>query len=525
MSRGGLIARNAAFLFGGQAVSWSLGLVFIVLVPRSVGASAWGEWSLAWAITSVAASFSSMGLTTLLIKEISRDQSRAHEFIGAAITAQAMLAVPFLLLILGFINTAGYSAHTRLIITLVTAASLVAFLAVPVSAGLQALEKMHYSSLGQIFTSGVLSLVAVLLVKFAAVGMVAISVAAVAAAVAAAGIQFYGLSRKVRVWPRVDWKLIRHLIVGGLPYWASGLFLTFYVWIDTVMLSLMTSTMEVGWYGAATKLISTLGVLPYIINMAVFPALSHGFRHDREGMRRLAQTSLRIVLSLGLPMVIGVVLLGPKIVLLLYGWSFAPAAPIVVVLCLTLLPIFTATLVNGQLIAADRQLAWTGVMAACCVVNPVLNFTLIALFERLYKNGALGASYALLITDGLVGIAAVALLPRDVMGKMRGILPQLGRAAVAAGIMGIAVYLVRDRFVLIPLATGVAAFTVAALVLKVFTPADLELMRRLTRMLGAKVGLRQFRTRPPVASAIEVALGEAAEDTVDEPAAVAGEKR
>ncbi|HEV2034874.1 MAG TPA: flippase [Candidatus Dormibacteraeota bacterium] len=535
MSRGGLIARNAAFLFGGQAVSWSLGLVFIVVVPRSVGASAWGEWSLAWALTSVAASFSSMGLTTLLIKEISRDQSRAREYIGAAITAQAMLAVPFLLLILAFINSAGYSAHTRLIITLVTAASLVAFLAVPVSAGLQALEKMHYSSLGQILTSGVLSLIAVLLVKFAAVGMVTISVAAVAAAVAAASIQLYGLSRRVRVWPRGDWKLIRHLIVGGLPYWASGLFLTFYVWIDTVMLSLMTSTTEVGWYGAATRLISTLGVLPYIINMAIFPALSHGFRHDREGMSRLAQTSLRIVLSLGLPMVVGVVLLGPLIVQLLYGWAFAPAAPIVVVLCLTLLPIFTATLVNGQLVAADRQLAWTGVMTACCVVNPVLNLTLIALFERLYQNGALGASYALLITDSLVGVAAVALLPRDVLGKMGVILPQLGRAALAAGIMGAAVFLLRQQFVLIQILTGVATFTVAALILRVFTPADLDLVRRLTGMLGARLGLRQFRAGPPVDPPTDDRLGEptvaaeeiapATEARLGEPAAAAREGR
>jgi O-antigen/teichoic acid export membrane protein len=517
VSRGGLIARNAAFLFGGQAVSWSLGLVFMVVVPRSVGASAWGEWSLAWALTSVAASFTGMGLSTLLIKEISRDHSRAGKYIGAAITAQAMLAVPFLLMVLAFINLAGYSTHTQLIITLVTATCLVTFLAVPVTAGLQAMEKMHYTSLGQILTSGVLSLIAVLLVKLAAVGMVAISLAALGAAVAAAVIQIYGLSRKVHVWPRVDWKLIRHLIVGGLPYWAGGLFLTFYVWIDMVMLSLMTSTEEVGWYGAATKLISTLGVLPFIVNMAVFPALSHSFRHDREGMSRLAQTSLRLVLSLGLPMVVGVVLLGPKIVLLLYGWAFAPAAPILVVLCLTLIPIFTATLVNGQLVAADRQLAWTGVMAACCIVNPVINVFLIALFERVYHNGALGASYALLITDTLVGVAAVALLPRDVLGKMGVILPRLGRAALASGIMGIAVLFLRDKFVLIPLAGGVAAFIVAALVLHVFTPADLDLVRRLTRMIAAKVGLRQSQAGPPVVAVTDTRLGE--------PAGAAGDAR
>jgi len=520
VSRGGLIARNAAFLFGGQAVSWSLGLVFIFVVPRSVGASEWGEWSLAWALTSVAASFTGMGLATLLIKEISRDRSRAGEYIGAALTAQAMLALPYLLMVFAFIYSAGYTSHTRLIITLVTGASLVGFLAVPFSAGLQALEKMQYSSLGQILTSGVLSVIAVLLVKVAAVGMVAISVAALGAALAAGLVQVFGLGRVVRLRPRIDWALIRHLVVGGLPYWASGLFLTFYVWIDTVMLSLMTSTAEVGWYGAATKLISTLGVLPYIVNMAVFPALSHGFRNDREGMSRLAQTSLRIVLSLGLPIVVGVVLLGPRIVKLLYGGAFESAAPIVVVLCLTLLPIFTATLVNGQLIAADRQMAWTGVMAACCVVNPALNLTLIGLFERVYHNGALGASYALLITDSLVGVAAVALLPRDVLGKVRTILPQVFRAALAAGIMGAGVWALREQFVLVPVVAGLVIFIGSALALRAFAPDDLVIVRRLTDRLGVKLGLRRAASEAAVA-----ALSEVTEPNTSnyEPAAVAGE--
>ena len=526
MSRGGLIARNAAFLFSGQAVSWSLGLLFIVVVPRSVGASAWGEWSLAWALTSVAASFTGMGLSTLLIKEISRERSRAGEYVGAALTAQAMLAVPFVLLVLAFIYSAGYTAHTRLIITLVLGASLVGFLAVPFTAGLQALEKMHYSSLGQILTSGVLSLIAVLLVKVAAVGMVAIALAAFAAALAAAGIQIFGLSRKVRIWPRVDRVLIRHLIIGGLPYWTSGLFLTFYVWIDTVMLSVMTSTTEVGWYGAAAKLIATLGVLPFIVNMAVFPALSHGFRHDREGMTRLAQTSLRMVLSLGLPMVVGLFLLGPQIVRLLYGWAYLPAIPIVLVLSLTLLPIFTATLVNGQLIAADRQVAWTGVMAACCVVNPAINLILIGLFERLYRNGALGASYALLITDTLVGVAAVALLPRDVLGKMRGILPPLARAALAAGIMGAAVWVLRDQFVLVPVLAGVVIFISAALALRVFTPADLALARSLSARLARKLGLRRAVAGNPIALSSELTPLEVEdESSFFEPAAAAGEAR
>ena len=384
----------------------------------------------------------------------------------------------------------SYTPHTRLIITLVTGAAVTTFLAMPLTAGLQALERMQYASLGQMLAGGLLSLIAVILVKFAAVGMVSISIAAFCAAVLAAAVQAYGLSRRVRIHLRFDAGLIRHLIVGGLPYWASGLFLSFYVWIDTVLLSVLTSTTEVGWYGAATKLISTLGMLPFIVNIAVFPALSHGFRNDREAMSRLAQTSLRIVLSLGLPMVAGVVIIGPQIVQLLYGWAYAPAAPIVVVLSLTLLPIFTATLVNGQLIAVDRQLAWTGVMAACCVVNPALNLVMIGWFEHAYQNGALGASYALLVTDSLVGVAALALLPRDVLGGMRPILHSVGRATVATAIMAVCVWALRDQFVLVPIGVGMVAFVASALMLRVFTTADLEVARSLAARLGARVGRR-----------------------------------
>ncbi len=496
MSRSGVIARNAAFLFGGQAVTWALGLVFIVVVPRSVGASAWGEWSLAWALTSVAAAVSGLGLNTLLIKEISRDRDRAARYVGVALTAQAMLAAVYAALVLGFAYNTGYSAHTRLIITLVTGAGIVTFLTVPITAGLQATERMHFTSLGQMVTSGLLSLIAILLVKVAAVGMIAISVAAFSAAVLAAAVQWYGLSRRIPVRPRFDAALIRHMIVGGLPYWASGLFLSFYVWIDTVLLSILTTTTEVGWYGAATKLISTMGMLPFIVNMAVFPALSHSYRNDREAMTRLAQSSLRLVLSVGLPMVAGIVIIGPQVIRLLYGWSFAPAAPIVVVLSLTLLPIFTATLVNGQLIAVDRQLAWTGVMAACCVVNPALNLVLIGLFERLYHNGALGASYALLITDTLVGVAAIALLPRDVLGRMTPILAPVGRAAVAAWVMGVAVWALRDAFVLIPIVAGVVVFIASALLLRVFRSSDLDIARNLAARLLVRLPVRRPRRAP-----------------------------
>ena len=498
MTQDGLIARNAAYLMVGQVISWSLTLVFLLLVPRAVGASSWGDWSLALAITAVTSAVTGLGLGTLLIKDVSREPDRAREYVGAALTAQLVMAAPFAAIIAGFTLLAGYPAHTKVVIAIVTTAALVGFLTTPFTSALLALQKMHLTTFSGVISNGFVSLVAIVFVKFVAVGIIAISVAALVGAIAAAGVQVHGLRRHARLWPNLDWRLVRHLLIGGLPYWAGGLLLSVYMWVDAVMLSLMTSTTEVGWYGAATRLISTLGFLPYVITMAVFPALSHGFRKDTANTARLAQASLRLLVSLALPVVVGTAIVGPQVVRLVYGSEFEQAGQILVVLSFTLLPMFVSTLIGSFLIAADRQnlLAW--VMGAACVINPLINLASITAFQRVYQNGALGAAYALLITDVLIAPAALILLPRELRGPVRAVGPALARAAAAAGAMGVLVWLLRDRFVLVPVAAGAITFAVSALALRVFTPEDLHQARNIVSQLRGRFGLQPNAPQEPL---------------------------
>src|SRR4029078_4871827 len=49
---------------------------------------------------------------------------------------------------------------------------------------------------------------------------------------------------------------------ASLPYWAFGLFFMLYLWIDFVMLSLLTNDEVVGWYAGPTRLFQTLMLLP-----------------------------------------------------------------------------------------------------------------------------------------------------------------------------------------------------------------------------------------------------------------------
>ena len=50
-----------------------------------------------------------------------------------------------------------------------------------------------------------------------------------------------------------------------------------YLWIDTIMLTLMTRSDVVGWYGASTQLFQTLMFLPVFVQTAWLPRLVSAF--------------------------------------------------------------------------------------------------------------------------------------------------------------------------------------------------------------------------------------------------------
>jgi O-antigen/teichoic acid export membrane protein len=489
--------RNAAVLLGSQPITWSLTLAFMVVVPRLVGAAEWGEWAIGWSVSLIARAALDFGINTVLLKEIAKDRGRAEEYVGAALAAKLLLAAPLVLAVFGFSFLAGYSPHTRLILAIIAVTTAVSFIGTPTVLALQALEKMHVNAIGSILTNAVVTVLAVLLVKFAAADMVSVSIVNFGAVLLGTSLQWVWLGRSIRIRPAFRWNLMRSLLVDGLPYWASALFLTVYVFVDGVMISIFCSPQEVGWYGVATQIIATLGFLPYAVTTAVFPALSHSFRNEREEMAVLAGRSFRFLMTMGIPASVGLGLVADSLVLSIYGTPFAPAEPVLTLLAVSLLPVFAATLVNGFLIATDRQVQWTWVMGILCVANPLINVFTIRYFHGTQGNGALGAAVALVATDIVTGAAALWLLPAELRAAIMGAIPPMLRSAAAAALMAVVVWPLRYEFVAVPVLAGIVTFILAALVLKVFPAQEVAVLMAAPRRLLGRPGLSPGRSGAP----------------------------
>lgn len=486
MTQGHRILRNTAALLASQPITWTLTLIFTVIVPRNVGPGEWGEWAIAWAVGSLGKALLDFGINTVLFKGISRRPQNSGQTLGAALMLRMGLTPALILGMIGFSWLVGYSEHTRLIVALVSLGAATAYIGTPIFWGLQAFEKMHVGAITNVVAGLMLTGGAILAIKFLALGVVSICLIALASQLTALVVQWIVLSRIIRFRPVVDFHRMTRLVREGLPFWAMFGFFTVYVWLDGIMISLMGSTRENGWYGVATQLIATLGFLPAAVTTAVFPTLARSLHLDHPEGREVAGRSFRLIMTLSLPMSVGLALVASNLVTAIYGAWFAPAGPALTVLAFSLVPVYLATIVNWFLIATDKQVQWTWVMGAMCALNLLVNLVLIPYFHRHYGNAALGAALSLLVTDTATGVAAIVLLPAAVRPAIRASMRAMFASAAATVIMAAAVWPLRDRFLPLPIVVGAAVFVIVALPLRVFPREELRLVGTLVVKLARR---------------------------------------
>ena len=477
------LMRNVSLLGGSQLVTWASALAWTLVVPRRLGASQMGVFTLSLAATGVLLLFVGLGLRPFLVREIAADRSRGPKLLGTAIVLRAALCLPALAAVVLFARLGRLDTDQSIAVLLGWAVCLCYVGSEPILAAFQAIERMRVIVYSTILTSTVFNLGGIALVMFGvrADGLLLAGTVITVVTTALTFVWARGtFSIDLRVTPKDVWRLL----VESLPYWSSAAFFTLYLWIDSLMLSLMTPSYVLGWYGLPTRLFGTLMVVPVILSMAWLPQLVRAFQRGRATLYRTARPGIELVLVLGLPICVGAIIVGRPIVLGLFGSGFAGSVPVLMLLAVCVPLMYLNIMANQVMIAAGRQAIWTRVMALACVVNPVANLFLIPYYQRTHGNGAIGAAIAMVITEAVLATVSVALVRQafDLHSVIR-----LAKALVATGVMAGVVFVTsRGGFVSSILATaaGVVAFVAASAVLRVLTPEERQMLQGLlTRKL------------------------------------------
>ena len=196
------------------------------------------------------------------------------------------------------------------------------------------------------------------------------------------------------------WKLC---IKEALPFGLSGIFITIYYYIDTVMLSMMLSDSEkvIGWYNAAYRLIMVLLFIPTVYFSSVFPLMSKLFETSKDSLEFIFERSLKYMTIIALPIGVGTSLLADRIVLSIFGSDFMPAALALKILIWSDVFIFMSLPFGTLLNSMNKQIITTKLTAMGAILNVVSNAFIIP------KYSYLGASFTTVFTEFVILIVSI----------------------------------------------------------------------------------------------------------------------
>lgn len=467
------IAKNASVMLVTQLTTWVLALVLSILLPRYLGDAAIGKFHTANSLWAIAAILMAFGADPLLTKEIARHPQKIGRFLAAALLLRVGFFLPVFAGVALFARLVSYPSETQRVIWIVGCATLVWQLGAAVEAAAQGLEKMEIPAAGSVAAKVVSVLVSVTLL-LRGYGVLAIASVSVISALVNLAVQAFLLTRRIGVYPRIEWGTMRAMLKEGAPYLASGLLLQIYMQFDIVILSLLTSEKAVGWYGAADVLFGTLLFIPTVFVGAVFPVLSRMYAQTSDSLSKVARKSFDLLVILSIPIGLGVAAVADQAAVLLYGEHFVNTGPILALFGIVLIFTYLNMLLGRYLISMDKQNQWTVVMAVATIATLPLDLLLIPYCGARFGNAGIGGAISFIVTELGMMIAGLWLLPRGTLGRENIIVA--AKSLVSGLVMFGVAWAVRAMPIVVPIVLGAAAYCGGALVLGVLSREDKRLL-------------------------------------------------
>lgn len=484
------IVKNASILMVSQFCTWVLALLLTIFLSRYLGAAAIGKFHLANSIWIVMAMFMCFGMDTLLVKEVARRPAKSADLFGATVVLRCLLGILGFGIVTLYLFFANYATNTIYVVYIIGIAYFVNQFSEACRAILQGLEQMTSISLG-IIAGKVFAVVVSLTLLLTGYGLLEVSTVMIASALISFLVQFFYLNRLHKLQFRLNRDLMEWMLKASLPYFMIVIFRVVYQQTDTIIISLLLHETVVGWYSVADRLFGTLMFIPVLFVTAVFPVLSRlnsatpdiGFEIMRKGSY--------LLFLCGVPVSLGVIVIADPLVLWLFGNDFAKSGPVLAIMGVALVFMYQNILLGHGLISMDRQHAVTVWMALAMLTTIFLDGVLVPWCQKTFDNGAIGGALAYVITEILIYMGFLRLLPKGTFGSRQA--RQGVRVLFAGLVMAATVWWFRHMFIVIPVTLGVVTYMGLIGLLRLLPQEDW----RLLKYLGSDMVAR-LRGRKPV---------------------------
>lgn len=466
-SRRQTIAKNTFWLFLGNIGSKLIRSVLIIAAARMLGAREWGTFSYALSIATLFTIFTDFGLNAVITRESTRDLEKQNEYFITALVAKACIAVVITIVVIAisptllpYLTNADDAAVVAAVLPVVMLISVFDALRDFAASLSRAWEKMEIESIIQLTTN----------VVIVAVGLGALWIAPTSRSLGIGYAAGTGIGMIAAFYPfrryfadarkQFSPKLLVPLLKSSWPFGMTALMGVVMLNTDSVMIGRFLDVAQVGLYSAGQRVIMLLFSIPVIVATAFFPSFSKlAIDPDRNKLKTTLEKSIGLMGLLAIPLTVGGVLLGRAIVNTLFGGEYDGAVLAFQVMCLTLIPVFFATILNNAVFAIDKEEVLLPYIGIGVIGNFLFNLLLIPI------AGIAGAATSTVITQTA---SAAYLYAKAKKYTRMAIARYLVKPLIATGVMGVSIKIAGVWWpnMYAQIILGVLVFSAAILILK-----------------------------------------------------------
>jgi O-antigen/teichoic acid export membrane protein len=420
---GGMAIRGGALRTLGYGLGLAMSLVSVPLLTRHLGVADFGGYVTVLSLVTIVALVADAGLTVIGVRDYAvRAEQGRRSLVANILSLRLLIATSGVILATGLAVVAGYEtalvAGTVLAGAGVILASVHQTYTIPLAAELRLGVVTVLDLLRQALSVGtILVLIAV------GAGLTAFLAVPIPVGIAVAAITAFAIRRRAALRPRLDRSEWRHLLRDTLLVAAASILGALFYRIAIVMMSVLSTEQETGYFGASLRVIEVIVPIPSMITASAFPILARAAVGARErlvyGMQRLFEIALILGAWTALALFVG----AEPVMQFIGGDEFDPAVKVLQIQGIATAASFLFAVWAAGLWAtgAPRSLliATVGGVVSVIILTAVLAPT----------EGAIGAAVAMTISETLLAALAGFLLMRERHLRVRlGIVPKVALA-------------------------------------------------------------------------------------------------
>jgi len=278
------------------------------------------------------------------------------------------------------------------------------------------------------------------------------------------------IAKKARISfrPYFDAAVTRLWLVKAMPFFMAAGFIKAYNTIDTILIKNIAGDEAVGLFAIPAKIVFTFPFIALAITAAVYPAMSNYAKHAKDRLQSVFSRSLLILLTISLPIAVGINLLAEPIIMRVWP-EFSASIPALQILIWAVVFLYIEYPFGSLLNATQNERRNTVNRGIQFITFVALNLILIPL------HGFMGAVYAAIFCSVLIVFLGYICARNIVSVFDKRTVITIIKLIISSTVMGISVHWLKAEYsflLIIPIAAFV--YFVMLLLLRVWKKSDLD---------------------------------------------------